>query len=61
MTATVIQRESHGWTLDDDLTPLTPMRADDSPVPKWWRAVEAHLDEEPFYTAEEVTALRVVG
>lgn len=52
--ATKVQRDSRGWTLDDDLTPLTPMRADDSPVPRWWRAVTALLDDEPFYEFGEV-------
>lgn len=49
--ATKLQREASGWSNDCDLTPLAPMVERD-PVPGWWRAVEALLDEEPFYEWE---------
>lgn len=33
---------------------LSPLMPSDDDMPGWWRAVEAHLDEEPFYEFSEV-------
>lgn len=51
---TKVQREASGWSADSDIRALTPMVERD-PVPGWWRAVEAHLDEEPLYEFGEVS------
>jgi hypothetical protein len=58
--ATKVQREASGWSMDSDLAALSPMVAHEGqePVPSWWKAVEAHLDEEAFYTAEEIAAFK---
>ena len=59
--ATKVQHESSGWSMDSDIAALPPMVAHEGeePVPAWWKAVEAHLDEEAFYTAEEIAAMEV--
>lgn len=53
MTADVTKVDAPGFA-DGPAPRLLPLTPSDDAMPGWWRAVEALLDEEPFYEFGEV-------